>query len=100
MPHPTVSEMLTAYRDRTGASFQAIADALGVTRGFAQNLVNGNRIPRRPEDINALAALLGVDTDTVWVAANTIPPDLAQRLSVDLDAVRTVRAALNQPIPD
>lgn len=96
----TVSAMLTAYRERTGITQQAIADRLGVTTTFVQYLLSGKRPPRKPEHVAALADLLSVDTDLIYTATGVVPPDLAERLAHDLESVKATRQAINQPLPE
>jgi hypothetical protein len=69
---PTIAELLTAYRDRTGASYEEMARKVGdeINRSRMHQLVTAppKEFPKRARTIELLAQLLEVPVTTVVLA--------------------------------
>lgn len=100
---PTIAELLTAYRDRTGASYEEMARKVGdeINRSTMHKLATEppKQFPKLARTVELLAQLLEVNVTTVVLAfaaglgipVSTSIPRLAQLLPPRADEVLSDR---------
>lgn len=111
---PTIAELLTAYRDRTGASYEDMARKVGdeINKSTMHKLTTRppDQFPKLPRTVELLAQLLEVPVTTIVLAfaaglglpvsragsllAETLPPGTDSLTPEDREAVRAVTKAL------
>lgn len=111
---PTIAELLKAYRDRTGASYEEMARKVGdeITRSRMHQLTTNppREFPKHPRTIELLSELLQVPVTTTLMAfaaglglpvsssstllADTLPPGADTLTPEDREAIRAVTKAL------
>ena len=84
--------MLRDGRKRAGMTLREVSDACGVDFTYISKIEN-NRERSAPSNalLEKFAALYGLDSDDVFVAAGKCPPDLLERLRTDRAFVYRVR---------
>ena len=111
---PTIAELLTAYRDRTGASYEDMArkvdDEINRSRMHQLATAPPKEFPKRARTVELLAQLLEVPVTTIVLAfakglgipvqssntllADTLPPGTDLLTAEDREVVRVVARAL------
>ncbi len=87
----TFARRLRDLRRQKNVSQRTLAEQVGIDVTYLSKLENDRMAPPSIETIAALATALDADVDELSVLAGKIPPDIAEVLSKDLDAVKLFR---------
>lgn len=93
---PTIGTMLREARHRAGLSQTQVSDATGIMPQKISNAEAQGDV--YPAILDRLARFYELDHDEVYAASGRIPPDLTAAIAGNLDAIRTVRRALDLPV--
>lgn len=90
----TLGDRIKQARTALGLTQREVAAAAGMSQGMLYMIEQGKRIPKRPDDIAALAAYLHISSDQVYAESGVVPPDILAALTGNLDAITRTREAL------
>ncbi len=89
-----LAQLVYDERQRLGMTQHAFADHIGATRNEIANLETRS-VARCYPALIAKLERLGIDRDTIYAVANQIPPDIAERLTGNIVAIKVARLALD-----
>ena len=87
----TQQELISERMEQLGITWYVLARDTGINKGTLSSFKNGKYTLKKPDIVNALAKVLILEPDTIYMAGNHLPPDITTGIIRNQELIPVIR---------